>query len=74
VNSTGRIELVLGAARLRVPYHTAHRWVLTGALKGERVAGRWYVDAADLQRLVADRRQRPDAGPAPQNPRRRGAV
>jgi hypothetical protein len=30
----GEVELVTAAASLRVPYHKAHRWVLTGVLRG----------------------------------------
>ena len=49
------VELVDAAARLRVPYHTAHRWVLIGRLKGARVNGAWTVDATDLDRLIRER-------------------
>ena len=48
------MDLVEAAARLRIPWHKAHRWVLIGKLKGERRDGRWKVDAADLERLVAE--------------------
>jgi hypothetical protein len=51
----GTVELVDAAAKLRVPYHTAHRWVLVGRLKGARVDGAWSVDAADLDRLIRER-------------------
>lgn len=56
---TREVDLVEAAARLKVPWHTAHRWVLTGHLQGERREGRWKVDAADLERLV---RERAEAG------------
>lgn len=49
------VELVEAAARLRVPYHTAHRWVLTGVLIGNRVDGRWFVLRDDLERLERER-------------------
>ena len=49
------LDLVEAAARLRVPWHKAHRWVLIGKLKGERRDGRWKVDPADLQRLMSER-------------------
>ena len=49
------VDLVEAAARLRVPWHKAHRLVLTGELRGERREGRWKVDAADLERLVRER-------------------
>ncbi len=38
-------EMIEAAARLRVPYHTCYRWVLTGKLKGERRDGHWFVEA-----------------------------
>lgn len=49
------LDLVEAAARLRVAYHTAHRLVLTGKLKGWRLDGRWFVDACDLERLLKER-------------------
>jgi hypothetical protein len=49
------VDLVEAAARLRVPYHTAHRLVLTGRLNGRRLNGRWAVDPVDLDRLVGER-------------------
>ena len=58
----GTVELVDAAAKLHVPYHTAHRWVLVGRLKGARVDGAWTVDAADLDRLIRER----DSAAAPQ--------
>ncbi len=56
-------EMIEAAAMLRVPYHTAYRWVLTGRLKGERREGHWFVEAEDLARLLEERRNR-DATPA----------
>lgn len=50
-----RMDLVGACARLRQPYHTVHRWVLTGRLKGERRDGRWFVDRDDVERLVRER-------------------
>ena len=52
---TREVDLVEAAARLRVPWHKAHRLVLTGQLRGERREGRWKVDAADLERLMCER-------------------
>jgi hypothetical protein len=46
------VRLTEAAAYLRVPYQTAHRYVLTGVLQGELHNGRWLVDAEDLDRLV----------------------
>ena len=55
MNQIEKIDLVEAAQRLRVPWHTAHRLVLVGTLKGNRKDGRWTVDLADLERLLADR-------------------
>ena len=49
------VDLVDAAAALKVPYHTAHRLVLTGELKGWRQDGRWLVDRDDLERVVEER-------------------
>jgi excisionase family DNA binding protein len=43
------------ARRLGGGYYAVYKLMLDGALKGERVAGRWVVDAADLDRLVRTR-------------------
>lgn len=45
------IDLVAAAARLKVPWHTAHRFVLTGLLDGKRHGGRWFVTVASVERL-----------------------
>ena len=50
------MTLVAGAARLRVPWHTAYRWVLTGTLRGRQKGARWYVDSDDVERLRRQRR------------------
>ena len=50
-----QVDLVGAAQRLRVAWHVAYRMVLTGALKGERRDGHWFVDATDLERLVRER-------------------
>jgi hypothetical protein len=50
-----QIELVLAAARLSIGYHVAHRMVLTGELRGERLGRRWMVDRRDLERLLRER-------------------
>ena len=55
VNAKREVDLIEAAAQLRVPYHTAHRWVLTGALQGVRRGGRWYVSTRDLKRLIRSR-------------------
>ena len=53
-------DLVEASARLRVSYHTAHRWVLTGKLKGQRRDGRWFVDLRSLEKLERERATRPE--------------
>jgi predicted site-specific integrase-resolvase len=55
MQETPEIDLVQAAAELHVPWHTAHRWVLTGVLRGERREGRWKVDRQDLDRLLTTR-------------------
>jgi hypothetical protein len=55
MRSVRELDLPLAAARLRIPWHAAHRLVLTGKLRGERRDGRWFVDAVDLERLIAQR-------------------
>ena len=63
--NVSQMDLVEAAARLRVPWHTAHRLVLTGQLMGERRNGRWYVDTADLERLEHERkREQESSGPS----------
>lgn len=51
-----RIGLAEAAQRLAVPYQTAHRLLLIGALRGNKVAGRWYVGLRDVERLVSAQR------------------
>jgi hypothetical protein len=47
---------------LKVPYHTAHRWCLTGRLQAQRIEGHWYVEAQSVLDLE---RKRADAPPTP---------
>jgi hypothetical protein len=54
VSAPPNVDLVEAAARLKIYWHTAHRWVLIGRLRGHREHGRWKVDAADLDRLIAE--------------------
>lgn len=60
-----QVTLIQAAVRLRVPWHTAHRWVLTGELDGEQKNGRWFVRADSVEskaaRLGASR-NRPSQG------------
>lgn len=49
------IPLALAAQRLGVPWGTAHRYVLTGILKGRFVNGRWHVERGSLNDLVQQR-------------------
>ena len=49
------------AARLRVPYPTAHRLLLIGRLRGQKHGGRWMVPRSDvmsLERELGAERQR----------------
>ena len=47
--SKREVDLVQAAARLRIPWHTAHRLVLVGTLKGTKRRGRWKVDSESLR-------------------------
>jgi hypothetical protein len=44
--------LAEAAQKLRIPYQDCHRLLLTGALRGEKVRGRWYVEVSDVNRLA----------------------
>ena len=52
-----QIELVDAAAQLRLPYHTVHRWALTGRLEAERRHGRWFVTRRSLEEQLARKRE-----------------
>ncbi len=59
------VDLVEAAARLRVPWHTAHRLVLTGRLEGERRNGRWRVVVASILKYELQMKgSRGDVGPS----------
>lgn len=45
------IGLAEAAQRLALPYQNAHRLLLTGKLRGEKRANRWYVVLDDVNRL-----------------------
>jgi hypothetical protein len=47
------IPLSQAALRLRVSGDRARRKVLTGELEGRLVAGRWLVNVASVERLLA---------------------
>jgi predicted site-specific integrase-resolvase len=49
------LDLVTASARLRVPWHTAHRWVLIGRLQGERRGNRWFVAERSVRKVELDR-------------------
>lgn len=53
--SESMIPLSQAALALSASYNQTLRWVLVGDLKGERRDGRWLVDAADVERLKAER-------------------
>ena len=58
------VDLVEAAVQLRVTYQKVYRLVISGRLKGERRDGRWFVDSADLDRLVSES-DKVDKNPAP---------
>jgi len=45
------VDLIEAAARLKITYHLALKYVLIGRLKGQRIGRRWSVDLEDLERL-----------------------
>ena len=47
------VPLTTAALRLGKSYTQVLRLVLTGALRGRQVAGRWHVDAASLDAYAA---------------------
>ena len=49
------LTLTNAAALLRMSYNVILRKVLVGDLRGERRDGHWFVDANDLDRLLAER-------------------
>ena len=51
-----QMTLVSAAHRLRIPWHKAHRLVLTGELTGRLMGRRWYVDVKDVERLATQQR------------------
>ena len=55
------MTLVEAAARLRVPWHTAYKWVLTGTLRGRQMGGRWFVSRQDVEELARSRERPADA-------------
>ncbi len=54
---TNWTDLATAARQLGVSYVTARNWVITNKLRGERLNGRWIVDADDLKRLKKQRTQ-----------------
>ena len=53
--NTEEVRLVEAAVKLGASYNQTLRWVMVGHLKGERREGRWFVNAADLERLRRER-------------------
>jgi hypothetical protein len=49
------IDLTLASLRLKLSYQQCLRLVLKGELAGERVDGRWRVEATAVERLAATR-------------------
>ena len=50
-----RIGLAEAAAHLKIPYQNAHRLLLTGVLRGEKIGSRWFVDTDDVEDLLQQR-------------------
>jgi predicted site-specific integrase-resolvase len=53
--SNEEVRLVEAAVKLGASYNQTLRWVLLGRLKGVRRDGRWFVSAADVERMRAER-------------------
>jgi ABC-type spermidine/putrescine transport system permease subunit II len=49
------VRLVEAAVKLGASYNQILRLVMLGQLKGGRRDGRWFVNAADVERLRAER-------------------
>jgi len=62
--TSSTLDLQAAAHVLGVHYQTAYRWVRSGRLPAVRVQGRYVVDPADLDQLVAERTT-PSELPAP---------
>jgi hypothetical protein len=54
MDSQRTIGLAEAAARLRLPYQSAHRLVLVGALEGMKAGGRWIVSLQSLEQYERD--------------------
>ena len=52
------MELTIASQRLGLSYNQIHRLVLTGRLPGEKVGGRWRVDADAVDRFAKSRREK----------------
>lgn len=50
------MTLVDAAHRLAVPWHTAHRYALTGRLEAKKVGGRWTVTSASVAKVAKELR------------------
>ncbi len=54
-------DLMDVALRAGVSYHVALGWALRGRIRAERIDGRWRVDAASVERFLANRAHREPA-------------
>ncbi len=59
------LSLPEAAERLGVHYMTVYRYVRTGRLPAERAGAEWRVRATDVDRLAAERAERPPRGGQP---------
>lgn len=49
------VRLIEAAVKLGASYNQTLRWILVGRLRGKQRSGRWFVDAADLERFAQER-------------------
>jgi hypothetical protein len=50
------VGLAEAAMAIGIPYQSAHRLLLIGALRGEKRSGRWFVRSEDVATLVDKRK------------------
>ena len=51
-DSKKTMGLAEAGVRLRLPYQSIHRLLLTGKIRGEKIGSRWAVRVEDVERLV----------------------
>ena len=52
--TNGHTPLILAAKAVGKSYQATHRLILIGKLAGDQIAGKWFVETADLDRYVRE--------------------